>query len=116
MFDWQINRLFWPEAFLPRPGEAAFPDYIRKIFSARLKTVYYYNTAHPTLEIRVTPPVEAMLQRSMSRLPEVPDGITLVASDTVPVHDTTVPYLRRYRQVSVQDFLTAMQPCFADAA
>jgi hypothetical protein len=116
VFDWQINRLFWPEAFLPSPGEAAFPDYVRKIFSARLKTIYYYNTAHPTLEIHVTPPVEAMLQRSLSRLPEVPEGRTAMAADTMPVQDTTVPSVRHYRQVPVQAFLTAMQPCFADTA
>jgi hypothetical protein len=55
VFDWQINHLFWPEAFMPGPRAAALPDYVRKLLAARLKTVYYYNTACPTLELRVSP-------------------------------------------------------------
>ena len=116
VFDWQINRLFWPEDFLPSPGAAAFPDYVRKILRSRLKTVYYYNTAHPTLGIRVTPSVEELLQRSIARLPEVPGETTPVASDMTSGRDTSFPYGRCYRQVPVQDFMTTMQPCFAEAA
>jgi hypothetical protein len=116
VFDWQINRLFWPEDFLPGAQATVFPDYVRKLLQTRLKTVYYYNTARPTVEIRVTQPVEEMLQRSRSRLPQVPDGTTSVVWDTPPVPATTFPYLRGYRQVPVEEFLRAMHSCFAAAA
>jgi hypothetical protein len=116
VFDWQINRLFWPEDFLPAPGAAVFPDYMRKILHARLKTVYYYHTSHPTLKIHVTQPVEELLQRSLARLPAMPGGTTPVTADMTPVSDTSFPYCRCYRQVPVQDFMTTMQPCFAAAA
>ncbi|MGQ4809239.1 hypothetical protein NKDENANG_02654 [Candidatus Entotheonellaceae bacterium PAL068K] len=118
VFDWQINRLLWPEGFMPSPGAAAFPDYMRKILRTRLKTVYYYNTAQPTIEIRVTPAVAALLQRSLARLPQVP-GATRMATgspDTPRPQDANVSSVRRYRQVRVPDFLTAMQPCFVEAA
>jgi hypothetical protein len=114
VFDWQINHLFWPEAFMPGPRAAAFPDYVRKLLAARLKTVYYYNTTCPTLELRVSPPVEAMRQRSIGRLPQVPDTIAVASWEATPSPDPRFPYRGRYRQVRVQDFLTAMQPCFAD--
>jgi hypothetical protein len=110
VFDWQINHLFWPEDSMPGPCAAAFPDYVRKLLEARLKTVYYYNTACPTLELRVSPPVEEMRQRSIGRLPQVPDTLSSTLWDATPSHDTRFPYLGRYRQVCVQDFLTAMQP------
>jgi hypothetical protein len=116
VFDWQITRLFWPEGFLPGAAAAAFPDYVRKLLHTRLKTVYYYNTDRPSLEMCVTPPVEELLQRSRSRLPRVPDGTTAVAWDTPPMPATPFPYLRGYRHVPVQEFLTVMQPCFATAA
>jgi hypothetical protein len=114
VFAWQINHLFWPEDFMPGPGEAAFPDYVRKLLATRLKTVTYYNTACPTLELRVSPPVEEMRQRSIGRLPQAPDPISTGPWGAMPSHDARFPYLGRYRQVHVQDFLTAMQPCFAD--
>jgi hypothetical protein len=114
VFAWQINHLFWPEDFMPGSSEAAFPDYVRKLLDARLKTVYYYNTACPTLELRVSPPVAEMRQRSIKRLPQVPANIASEAWDATPAPDTQFPCLGRYRQVCVQDFLTAMQPCFAD--
>jgi hypothetical protein len=116
VFDWQINRLFWPEDFLPGPGAAAFPDYVRKILHSRLQTVYYYHTAHPTLAIRVTQPVEELLQRSMARLPAGPGGPTPGAADMTPESDPSFPYCRYYRQVPVRDFMVTMQPCFAAAA
>ncbi len=103
---------------MPSSGEADFPDYMRKILKARLKTVYYYNTSHPTLELRVSQPVEALLQRSIARLPQAPNGFEAASEspDTAPSVDTDFPYMSGYRHVRVQDFLTAMQPCFADAA
>ena len=117
IFDWQINRLFWPEDFMPSSNEADFPDYMRKILKTRLKTVYYYNTSHPTLELRVSQPVAALLQRSIARLPQAPNGLEAApAPDTALSCDTDFPYTGGYRHVRVQDFLTAMQPCFADAA
>jgi len=114
VFDWQINHLFWPENFMPGPSAAAFPDYVRKLLAARLKTVYYYNTVCPTLELRVSIPVEEMRQRSLGRLPQGADTLSSASWDATPSHDTRFPYLRCYRHVCVPDFLTAMQPCFAE--
>lgn len=110
VFDWQINRLFWPEDFMPSAHSASLPSYVRAILSARLKTVYYYNTRRPNLEIHVAPPVADMVQRGIARLPHVP-GASMAS---LPLHhaalstDGDLPYIECYRQVNVQDFLTVM--------
>lgn len=111
VFDWQINRLFWPETFMPDPGDVTLPDHIWKILANRLHTVYYYDTAWPTVEIRATQSVADMVQRSISRLPKAAGASTPIATaiDTLQPHDAAFPYTRAYKQVQTDDFLVAMQ-------
>ena len=58
VFDWQINRLFWPEDYLPDAEDMSLPTHVQRILRARLRTVYYYNTSQPNLAIHATQPVD----------------------------------------------------------
>jgi hypothetical protein len=109
VFDLQINRLFWPEDMKAGQGEISFPSYVRKLLRARLKTVYYYKTAAPNMELRVSQVVEDSLQKSISRLPAV-EGSEMPQRVMQPAEDGLI-CVERYRQVSADDFL--QDPQFA---
>jgi len=120
VFDLHINRLFWPQDFLPEPrqerttdnGEDAhhpLPDYARRILSTRLKSVYYYNTSTPTVEISAAQPAVDIVQFSFERLPEAVRQT--LEKEAQPVH--SMGY-ESYRQVSVEDFIEDMEACFTD--
>ena len=118
VFDFHINRLFWPQDFTPnRPqaretesgetAERSLPDYARRMLRTRLKSVYYYNTSAPTVEICAAPPAVEIVQTSIERLP--PPVQQTLAQDAQPArplgHES-------YRQVDVDDFLADMEACF----
>ncbi len=109
VYDLHINRLFWPENFMPGPSEAALPSYVRrKMLRTRLKAVTYYKTSAPNVEVRVTQPVEDIVEKSIGRLPggeEAPRGVLEPA-------DGDFRYVECYRQVGVDEFLEAMDCCF----
>ena len=118
VFDLHINRLFWPQDFTPdRPQEretengdtkhAALPDYARRMLRTRLKSVYYYNTSAPTVEICAAPPAVEIVQTSIERLP--PPVQKTLAQDAQPPRPSGH---ESYRQVDVDDFLADMEACF----
>ena len=120
VFDLHINRLFWPQDFLPEHrqerttdnGEYAYhplPDYARRILSTRLKSVYYYNTSAPTVEISAAQPAVDIVQLSIERLPEAVRQT--LEKEAQPVHPMGY---ESYRQVSVDDFIEDMEACFTD--
>ncbi len=117
-FDLHINRLFWPQDYTPRSrpvqatenGECAdppLPEYARKMLRTRLKSVYYYNTSAPTIEIIADQPAVDIVQFSLDKLP-APLRQTL-DQDTDP---PSSPGLESFRQVSVNDFLDDVAACF----
>ena len=57
IFDLQINRLFWPQDFAAEDAHCAepLPAYARRILERRLKSVYYYRSPAPTVEIKRRP-------------------------------------------------------------
>jgi hypothetical protein len=75
VFDYQINRLFWPHALRPAAGEEPLPDYAQKMLRTRLKAVYWYGPSilpeddGPVVEVRLSPPAETLRQESVGRLP-----------------------------------------------
>jgi len=107
VFDFQINRLFWPQNFMSidKPLEDLLPAYARRILESRLKSVYYYNSPVPTVEISGAHPAVKIVRESIARLPAA-------------VRNSLRPHaLRRsetFRQVSADAFLHDMQRCFAD--
>jgi hypothetical protein len=109
VFDLQINRLFWPENLATDEDQSTFPIYVRKLLKARLKTVYYYNTATPNVEIRVTQPAEDTVQKSIARLPAI-EGSEAPLRVTQPANDGLF-CAERFRQVSAGEFL--QDPRFA---
>ena len=109
VFDFQINRLFWPEDFKPAYVAGLLPDYARKLLKARLKSVYYYNTSTPTIEIRAAQPAADIIQQSIERLPKaVQQNLGQSHHNGLPNH----PYHESYRQVSIDDFLEDISACF----
>lgn len=100
VFDYQINRLFWPRGLRPQANEATLPDYAWKMLKTHLKSVYYYGDgdqqAGQRVEISVTPAIDALVQESYTMLP--------VALTKIQ------PTRQCYEPVSVAAFLAAMQP------
>ena len=105
VFDFQINRLFLPHGFKPGSDGFLLPDYARKMLDTRLKTVYYYNTPVPNVEICASQQVADLIQRSIAEFPNIENAVKHpVQSD--------FPSVGRYQQVSVDDFLVDMVGCF----
>ena len=120
VFNFQINRLFWPQDFKAAPPKRnpaidPLPDYARKLLKARLKSVYYYNTSAPTVAISAAQPAADIVQASIGRLPTAVQR-TLPADQVQPAGADPgadgYPYREQYRQVSVDDFLQEMDACF----
>ena len=117
VFDLHINRLFWPQDFMPQGRQERdpenedhpLPDYARRILKTRLKSVYYYNTSAPTVEINAAQPAVDIVQYSIERLPEAVRQT--LDKETQP--ERPMGY-ESYRQVSVEDFLEEMEACFTD--
>jgi hypothetical protein len=109
-FDFQINRLFWPQDFKQGSDESPLPAYARKMLGTRLKVVYYYNTPTPNVEIRASQKVADLVQRSLAEFPNAESEIKGRADE----HPTqsNFPSVARYQQVSVDDFLEDMAGCF----
>ena len=117
VFDWQISRLFWPENIRAEEEGLRLPGHVRALLRTRLKTVYYYHTTAPTVAIQATQQVEDMVQRSLARLPnQTAAGQAALPSTCGPLAAADrFPYYEQYRQVSVQEFLSAMDACFDTA-
>jgi hypothetical protein len=100
VFDYQINRLFWPRSLQPDEAELALPSYAWKMLRTRLKAVYYYGDKDPLqteqeneqIELRISPAVNGIVQESFDRLPEAPQIAHTYGSQC-------------YEQVSVEAFL-----------
>jgi hypothetical protein len=113
VYDLHVNRLLWPEDFMPGPDEATLPSYVcRRMLKTRLKGVTYYNASAPNVEVRVTQPVEDIVRTSIGRLPGgegEPRGVIEPA-------DGDFLYVERYRQVGVDEFLETVDGCFDPAS
>ena len=116
VFDFQINRLFWPQNLLPEPGEGRLPVYLRRMLGARLKSVYYYKTVDPNMEIEVTQPVEDIVRSSLAQLPRTAgaraDEIGQREAERYAANGHV--YRERYRQTTVHEFLACLDACFED--
>ena len=114
IFDFQINRLFLPQDFKQDSDESPLPAYARKMLRTRLKTVYYYNTLIPNVEIRASQQVADLVQKSIAQFPNVESTSESQAQGPKVGQpaQSSFPSVERYRQVSVDDFLEDMAGCF----
>ena len=113
-FDLQINRLFWPEKYLPGAVEIRLPEYAFKIMRTRLKEVFYYRTAEPNIEIRAKLNAKEVVDQSVWRLSQL-EGLAaedLTVTDLVADSQTGHRYIERYRRVDPEQFLDDMGGCF----
>ena len=90
-----------------RQQSVRLPDYARRILRTRLKSVYYYNTSAPTVEICADRPAVEIVQASLARLPAAVQRT--LAQDA---HPERPQGHESYRQVGVDDFLEDMEACF----
>lgn len=105
VFDYQINRLFWPRSLQPGANEPALPPYVWQMLRTRLKAVYYYSAvesnqsevAVESIEVRAKPGVVTLVQESFARLPEE------LRSGQI------WPRSQCYEPASVDDFLRVVQ-------
>ena len=124
VFDFQINRLFWPHDFLSVQTVGLLPEYIRKMLKARLKSVYYYNALSPTIEIRASQTAANIVHESVNQLPlvvrkafsetqDLPKRSSQVSPQSkLSLREETHPHRQSYRQVGVDDFLEDLRTCF----
>lgn len=103
VFDFQINRLFWPRGLAPAPDEQGLPAYAYQILRTHLKSVYLYTTGTPvqeeptTFEVRVSPAANELWQESIGRLPNPPSQSALSA-------------VERFEPIDIDNFLSAVKP------
>jgi hypothetical protein len=114
LFEIQINRLFWPELLVPGPGDALLPAYARRIMASRLKSVHYYRTASPNVELQASPTAVKVIRGSVSRLPGEGAGPAQGPSPTASSESETglPPRVEPLRHVTPSDFLAEMAACF----
>ncbi len=103
VFDFQINRLFWPRGLVPTAGEQALPAYTYRMLRTHLKSVYQYTTGtsaqeeSATIELRVSPAANELWQESIARLP-------------FPPPQSAHSAVERFQPLTIDDFLAAMRP------
>jgi hypothetical protein len=108
VFDYQINRLFWPATLKPIPGEEPLPAYAYKMLLTRLKSVYYYSPQLPSdeglpvLEVHLSSTASDLLHESLAKLPEVVQLPPAALSD-----------VDRFQPVAVRTFVETMRPISA---
>jgi hypothetical protein len=104
LFDYQINRLFWPQSLQPKSYEAALPSYVGKMLRTRLKEVYYYDDTKEgqlvqrddQITVCIAPEGNRIVQESLNRLPTA-----------VPATHA-LPTTQSYTRISIDDFLDSM--------
>lgn len=113
-FDLHINRLFWPESFVPGEGEDRLPEYALKIMRTRLKAVFYYRTGDPNIEVRGSSNAEQVAKQSVWRLSQL-EGLSaehLPMADDEAASETGHCCVERYRRVEPDQFLDDVGVCF----
>ena len=110
VFDYQINRLFWPQNFQPASDKQRLPAYMLRILRNRLKAVYYYNATHPNIEIHATQQVETVVAQSIAQLPE--DEVQRQLCGSKQSDEEGFPYVQLYRKVEGSDFLEELERFF----
>lgn len=104
LFDFQINRLFWPQNFWPAPDEDPLPDYAYRMLQTRLKSIYLYSqpdrvehansvSSNSVIEVSGSAAVKTLLQESIEHLPNPPQPEAI----------------ERLQPISVSDFMAKVQ-------
>jgi hypothetical protein len=104
VFEYQINRIFWPRTLRLGLNEAPLPSYVWQMLKTSLKSVYLYGedeiaTVGERVEIRVMPEIDEVVQESLDRLPALVDVTAAQRSRRV----------QPYERVGIDEFLKAMQ-------
>lgn len=74
VFNYQINRLFWPRDLWPTLGEAPLPEYAYRMLGTRLKSVCLYGNVQgrqPYVKISGSLTAEELLTASIEQLPKL---------------------------------------------
>lgn len=114
IFDYQINRVFWPDDFRVPDDGPLLSTNVQRILQTHLKDVYYYAPAEPNMEVRVSERVERMVQGSLDVLPGAkPDVIAALKADREGRRrDGCLLYCEPYRRVSPDEFLGSYESLF----
>ncbi len=113
-FDLHINRLFLPESFVPGARENRLPGYALKIMRTRLKSVYFYKSDKPDIEIRARSNANEVAAQSVWRLSQL-EGLSaehLALAGEEEDSKTGHCYVERFRRADPGQFLEAMGACF----
>ena len=109
VFEYQVNRLFWPEGFTATNTEISLPDYVRKMMQTRLKAIYYYRSRHGDFGLQMRSAPHAILTKSMQGLSAAsPSQPPLAAGMTAPEGADIPSGLQGYRRVGFDRFLAGL--------
>ncbi|MEM7536623.1 MAG: hypothetical protein AAF639_30855 [Chloroflexota bacterium] len=82
VFDYQINRIFWPILLKPASAQGSnlFPHYGWKMLRSHVKSIYYYGDVvqdthddeYPQIEVSGTVATQTLINEVLDRLPSVP--------------------------------------------
>lgn len=113
VFDYQINRLFWPEGFGGDGAEPPLPAYARRMLGTTLKTVLYYRPTEADLQITATRTATDLIDDSIQRLSNAEGrSESHIPLETVESRDHDFVYAEGYRRIAVAAFLDEMEGCF----
>ncbi len=106
VFDYQINRLFWPRSLRPKENDTELPTYVWKMLRTRLKSIYFYNEldteqTNEYVELCATSSVNILLKESFNLLP------------SVPILDKTLFLNQYYKMINIEDFCKCFN-CFSE--
>ncbi|MFZ4661553.1 MAG: hypothetical protein ACOYNY_31380 [Caldilineaceae bacterium] len=101
VFDYQINRLFWPRSLQTDGTAATLPPYVWKMLQTSVKAVYYYGDAaempvaqgDERVELCITSAAHAIVKESLERLPEAVRAVNPLSLS------------QHYKRISVEAFL-----------
>ena len=107
VFDYNINRLFWPHGLDLDKVDKQLPWYLRSMMRTRMKSVYYYNSPQPNMEIRGAAAPEKLVWETIGQLSRITDPPPDRDGPGARAHDAEA-----YEQVPIDDFLDSLDSAF----
>ena len=109
IFRYQINRVFWPMSLGASSKPGILSPLIYQMLTNRLKSVWYYDTKDPNIELLLSETAGKVVLESVGRLPE--EILNQTSPPEVGPLDKMIK--NQYQMSTPEEFLSSMQTCFS---